>query len=595
MHLKNLLYALLFLCTVSVGAFAADVASISALRAMPASTAAAMSSAQVAGYYSAAAGCPVSYKWNPQDTSADNGGAVIAPAGSSGPGRWNALLPPGAVHTCVFGVKADNSTDNSAQLQAAMDWAHDRAGNWVWIDGGFNKSQCIKFGKTLIPREGEVISGDGTGSTAEYKANTCLVWTNNTGYMFRIQTPYPGFGNVPYEGPKFRDLTMYQGGSTKNPGGCIQLNSIAGGFTDTPASQQAIMHPQIRDVLCYMGYIAGNQSIGFQCSKCAEVDVYHTDFYNGATGVDLEGSENATIGGNCRITNTYGPMVKFVSHGTFGNKNRLEKCQLLFVANLGQTVASMVYSTARSTTVSDTFFEAAPPTGGSIGAQIHLAGGMEASLSNNSVTVASIPWLKVDGTYNNIIAIGNGTAGGLLGAPMFNGGKGATYFYNGSGLQQTLVHYGNGQNGDYGWPFNSQGPQSQILPVNTEKIFTPSFYGLSYAGLGMTESPISNAFNFPVAGAQNYLDFRGLIDSPPLDGVYDIAVRAYQADAANGQISCMVTSKGSPVGGTVSQAVTASPAWYILHTAQATSDAGLRCYNSGRPGLVMPEVQLVRH
>ena len=45
----------------------------------------------------------------------------------------------------------------------------------------------------------------------------------------------------------------------------------------------------------------------------------------------------------------------------------------------------------------------------------------------------------------------------------------------------------------------------------------------------------------------------------------------------------------------VSQAVSASPAWYILRTAQAASDAGLRCYNSGRPGLVMPQVQLVRH
>jgi hypothetical protein len=592
--LKALLYALLFLCTTSAHALAADVLSVAALRGIPASASAAMPSAQVAGYYSGALGCPISYKWNPQDASPDNGGTVINPAGSNGPGRWNATLPPGAVHTCVFGVKTDNSTDNSAQLQAALDWAHDRAGNWVWIDGGFNTSQCIKFSKTLVPREGELITGDGgAGSAGGQKANTCLLWTNTTGYMFRVQTPYPGSGNNPYEGPKFRDLAMFQGSSTKNPGGCIQLNSIGGGFTDTPASQQPIIHPQIRDVLCYMGFIAGNQSIGLQCSKCAEVDVYHSDFYNGATGVDLEGSDNATIGGNCRITNTYGPMVKFVSHGTFGNKDRLEKCQLLVIADLGQAVDSLVYSTARSMTVSDTFFEGAPPTGGSIGSQIHLTGGFEAGIFNNTVTVVNVPWLKVDGTYNNITAIGNGATGGFLRAPVFNGGKGSSYFYNGSGLQQSLVHYGNGQSGDYGWPFNNQTPQSQVLPVNVEKIFTPSFAGLSYTGLGMTESPVGNVFTFPVAGAQNYLDFRGVIDSVAVDGVYDIAVRAFQP--GGGQISCVVTSKGSPVGGAISQAVTASPAWYTLRTLHSVSDAGVRCYNSGRPGLMMPQVQLVQH
>lgn len=590
--MKNLLAALWLLCAYSPGIFAADIASVAALRSTPPSVAAGMARAQTAGYYDAASGCPVSYRWNPQDGSADNGGTIIAPSSGGNPGRWNALLPPGPVHTCVFGVRADSKTDNSAALQAALDWAHNSGSNWVWIDGGFNKNQCINFSKTLVPGEGEIISGDGVGSTAANKANTCLVWTNVAGYMFKVQTPYPGAGVSPYEGPKFRDLAMYQNVANKNPGGCIQINSIAGGFTDSPASQQPVLHVQIRDVLCYMAYIAGNQSIGFQCSKCGEVDVYHSDFYNGATGIDLEGSENATIGGSCRITNTYGPMVKFVSHGTFGNRNRLEKCQLLFVANLGQAVDSLLYSTARSMTVSDVFFEAAVPTGGSIGATVHLDGGMEAGLYNNSATITSIPWLKVDGTFNNITAINNGGPGGFLRPPVFNGGKGATYFYNGSGLQQTLVHFGNGQNGDYGWPFDTQQVQSQVLPTNVDRIFSPSFSGLSYAGLGITESPVSNAFNFPVTGAQNFLDFRGVIDSPQLDGVYDIAVRAYQP--GGGQISCMLTSKGAPAGDAISQAVTASPAWYTLRTAQNLSDAGIRCYNSGRPGLIMPQIQLVR-
>lgn len=596
------LFLLLFFCVALSAQGPINVTtfpSVATMRTVPVASAAFYKDVQVTSYYGTPNNCPIYYHWNASDSTADNGGTVINPTGNSGNGRWNANMPKGPVHTCWFGVKPDGTTNNATQLQATLNAAHTTT-NWVHIDGiaGSGSGDCtnrINFGTTLSVPEGEIVEGDGQGTAGSgIWGNTCLNFTNTAGWALETLSVQSGIGTTPFESPKFRDFALYTTSST-SAGGCIRINTIAGGFTDDASSQQYVVHPEVRNVLCYMGFITNNGQIGFQCSKCFEGTLFHSDFYNGLTGIDLEGSDNMSVDGGFRVTNTYGPLIKLQSHNTFGNNDTIQNGQLLLIADTGagQTVDSMLLDTARSSTISNLFFEAAAPAGGAITSVIHLNGGFSAGIHDNNIGTTSPPrWLTVDGIYTNITAINNGSSGGIISRAVFNNGN---YFFNGSGLQQNIVHFGNTLNADFGWPFNSKAVEDIPYTSNVVNIFTPSYQGLSYLAQGTTEIPADNKWQFPLTGSLQYLDWRGSVQGAARTGTFDTQIFAYQP--GGGTAACTITDGGTPVaGGYTTQVVTASPAWYTIANAQtASSDAGVRCYNAGGAGLVMAQVNIVKH
>jgi hypothetical protein len=570
---------------------------IASLRAIPVAAATLYPNIQVQDYYGTGSGCPIQYKWNAADSTADDSGAIINPTGNVGAGRWNLNLPPASpLHSCVYGVKIDvpfpnsgGGTDQKTQLQAALNWAHNFGPNWVHLDSKLG--YCIQINSTISPLEGEILSGNGSGQAGGGKSGSCLIYTPLTGYIIQTLSVQSGIGTTPFESPKLRDFTLNYGNSTVGAGGCVQFNQISGGFLDDPSTQQNFIHPELQNIVCNMGYISGMVQIGFQCSKCLDGRVERSDFYNGGVGVDLEGSDNIRIGGGGRISNTYDSMVKFVARNTFGNNDTLEDVELLALAQFGQAVDSMVYNAARSSTISKVFFEASAPAGGSLAAQIHLSNGFIAGIHDNQITANATNWLIVDGNYQNITAINNGTLGVALPPAKFNAGAGL-YFYS-SAASQALVHYGNSGGADGGWPFNTVRQTEQWLFPKVELSWTPSYDGLQYSAMGTTIRPVGNVFPMNLTGATNYLDFRRAT-AYLITGTFDISVHAWQS-AGTGTLSCQVTDSGTPVGAIQTAALTVAPAWFaMLANVAVTVDGGVRCWTSDNRS-VLAEVNLVDH
>lgn len=94
------------------------IATIAALKAL---TGGAYSQIVTDGYYVAGDGGGSTYTWNGSSSASADGGSVIAP--TSGSGRWLINVPATGLDARQFGVKFDNSTDNSTTLQAAFTWA----------------------------------------------------------------------------------------------------------------------------------------------------------------------------------------------------------------------------------------------------------------------------------------------------------------------------------------------------------------------------------------------------------------------------------------------------------------------------------------
>jgi hypothetical protein len=549
------------------------VATMMALRAIPLSAASIYPNIQVADYYGTGTGCPINYAWTASSSAPDNGGSVINPAGNSGTGRWLLNMPStGAWHSCWFGVKVDSpaavgtGTDNTTQMQALLDGSAANGPNHIYLDS--SPGNCIRVVSILTPRQGQIIEGDGQGNANSTKnSGSCVNFTGSAGgYAFNLQTPHPGLGTRPFESPKFRDFTINVFSTDAAAGGCIRLNSIAGGFTDDNTSQQPMVHPEFKHLWCNLRATPTSTKIGFQCSKCVDGSAYYTSVSGGLTGFDIEGP--GTVSG------TSGVNIKLARQGTFGNNNQVTGMQILGFVNFGQAVDSLLYNSARSSTIINNFFEQS--AGGALKSTIHLDGGFIAGIYNNSITSNATAWLLVNGTYNNITAYGNGGYGVGINSAVFHEGK---YNYSPS-VPSVLSHYGNGENGDNGWPFNSVWPTDQLLLSRTQGIWSPNYFGVTPNGYGLSEIPVNSTFTFPVTGSNNYLEFR-INRTPSPVGIFDLQINAWQT-SGTGQITCQISDNGSPVGSPITQNTTAASRWYTLSFAQAVSTgAGARCWNSG--------------
>lgn len=568
-----------------------NVATIAALRALPTANAPAFPYVVVRDYYGTGTGCPIHYAWNAASAVADDGGYSIKLTDTGGAGRYLLDEPPTSPwHSCWYGVKVDSpaaigtGTDNSVQMQALLNGAYTYGPNHVHLDSSLGN--CIKVASVLNPNQGETIEGDGDGdSNQTASTGSCVSYTGIPGaggaYVFTTQSILTGSGTVPFAGPKFRNFTIYYFSTDTNPGGCIQLNSIAGGFTDLPGSQQPIIRPEIRNMYCSLRQLNNSAKIGIQISKAREAIIDNVNVFGGLTGFDLEGVENARLAG-CATSANFGVAVRLQAQNSFGNNDTVANCQFLSLGSFGQTVDSMLFDGARASTIEYNLFENFAAI--TINSQIHIAAGaISAGLYNNIMggngagTVANPYWLQVDTILDHLTAYGNGGTG--VGIPPAKFLTGNYYQYLG-GPRQILSVIGNLPSGDSGWPFNSVSGLDTILPPGTEAVWTANTSGLGPNGYGVTEIPVNSIFTLPVTGAGNYLE--GIINRlPPAIGTFNLNIQAAQTTGA-GQLTCQLEDNGALIGAPIAQAITASMNNYTLAFAGATTiNAGWRCWNTG--------------
>ena len=100
------------------------------------------------GYTTAGDGGAGSYWWNSTDTTADNGGTVIAP-NSGGTGRWNLILQNGFFNVRQFGAKGDGTTNDYASLSATAAACTNVGGVIIFPSGNYKIGTALSFASNV--------------------------------------------------------------------------------------------------------------------------------------------------------------------------------------------------------------------------------------------------------------------------------------------------------------------------------------------------------------------------------------------------------------------------------------------------------------
>lgn len=128
--------------------------------------------ARVLGYYSRADGGEGLFYFDSQSVAADNGGTIIAP--TSGRGRWIRVQEGEAVNVKWFGAKGDDTNDDTAEIQAAINYAlATLSGKRVYFPAGTYKISA----KLTIPfSTGWIIEGESRAcvSLKQYTAGASI-------------------------------------------------------------------------------------------------------------------------------------------------------------------------------------------------------------------------------------------------------------------------------------------------------------------------------------------------------------------------------------------------------------------------------------
>ena len=382
------------------------------------------------------------FVWNAASGDGPDGCTIFAPqkqaAGQKG--RWTRQLS-GALDASMCGAYWDNSHDDAAALTRAFA-AASRLHLALNLPGG-GASVC----SSVTAAAGVVVHGQGMGGDATILDGSCM----KSGWVFDINTPN---GSNALEAPKYYDMQI-RTARNNNPGGCIRWNSAAGGFVDGTSSQYYMMHPHAERIGCNMN---GDQQIGLECSKCFDGDFSQNDTAGGKHGVSLEGSDVMCIGcaGPNRFAYATDSLVRMVSHGTFGNMDRVVGNEILYPTDNHQRYDSLIYDATRSSTIEGNHIEAIIR---GVQSAIHVVGGFSHTIENNDVAVLtelgrlgprSAPhWLVTEGPFVNFRAFNNGCEGCILGPALF---RNQSADFNAGGVRQLITHGGNAVNGDAGFP-----------------------------------------------------------------------------------------------------------------------------------------------
>ena len=390
------------------------------------------------------------FGWNPTSSVAPDGCVTFAPQGKQGAtekGRWVRRLS-GALDVTMCGVYWDGSHDDSLALTRAFTAASNLR-IALALPGGIGKiCSTVKAASAVMLR------GQGMGSQGGPSPTLVDAGCMKGGFVFDITTPK---GTTALEAPKYYDMEIITG-RNNNPGGCIRWNNAAGGFEDGPNTQFYMMHPHAERIYCNM---TGNQQIGLECSKCFDGDFSQNNINSGKIGISLEGSDVMCIGcaGPNRLSYSSDSLIRMVSHGTFGNMDRVVGNELLYPTDNHQRYDSFIYDATRSSTIESNHIEGII-TG--VQSAIHVIGGFGHAIENNDVAVLteigalgprSAPhWLVAEGPFVNFRAFNNGCEGCILGPALF---RNQSPDFNAGGVRQIITHGGNAVNGDAGFPFNS--------------------------------------------------------------------------------------------------------------------------------------------
>jgi hypothetical protein len=383
------------------------------------------------------------FVWNAAAESAADDCVTFAPH-KGGKGRWVRRIS-GALDASMCGAYWDGIHDDASVLTNAFAVAS-ALRLTLSLPGGTGKvCSTVKAARAVIVRgQGMATVGD-SGPSPTKVDGSCI----KSGWVFEITAPN---GLVNLEAPKYYDMEIWAG-QNNNFGGCIRWNRVEGGFTDSPASQYYMMHPHAERIYCNL---SGSLQIGLECSKCFDGDFSQNNIVSGKTGIALEGSDVMCIGcaGPNRISYSNDSLIRMVSHGTFGNMDRIVGNEILYPNDTKQKYDSFIYDGTRSSTIESNHIEGIIS---GVQSAIHIVGGFSHTIENNDIDVltdgsrgqAAPHWLITEGPFVNLRAFNNGCAGIILGPALF---RNQSADFNAGGVRQVITHGGNAANGDVGFP-----------------------------------------------------------------------------------------------------------------------------------------------
>ncbi len=146
----------------------------------------------LAGYYAAGDGGKGIFYWDAGETAADNGGTVIAPTGAE-VGRYVRVCESNYVNVKWFGAVGDNSHDDTAAIQAAIDSLPPEGGT-VSIPGGRYKiTDTIHIGngtsEKVSDKNGIKLVGTGGAFGHEVTGLTTFMASGKFDTMLSINGP----------------------------------------------------------------------------------------------------------------------------------------------------------------------------------------------------------------------------------------------------------------------------------------------------------------------------------------------------------------------------------------------------------------------